>query len=176
MLHLLWGLLNIGLFIYFIVVCFNATKLIREKLGILTAIFFAFGMLSFVGHADGDTDNQERDSNHIKTWTFNSKDSLERSSDISLEIDLEETLVSTHHLYMQFCKDKKSKQNVPVSANTTITGFVGGIGWKPLSIIINPTTDNLKFEYKVDGTIAWKLLGVTIYAQLKTWKGVAVLK
>lgn len=38
MFYLIWGLLSIGLFLFFILICFQGTKLIREKLGLLAAL------------------------------------------------------------------------------------------------------------------------------------------
>lgn len=65
--YLLWSILNIGLFLFFIIICFKATKLIREKLGLIATIVFVFGLLSFVGNSNNHNDNKEPDSNQIKT-------------------------------------------------------------------------------------------------------------
>lgn len=176
MVYLLWALLNVGLFIFFIVICFNATKLIKEKFGFLTSIVFVFGLLSFIGRPNVDKDNTEPNSNQIKTWKFNSMDSLDKGSNIFIDIDLEKTLISKYSLGIGYGKDKQLQNNIPVSANTRTTGFESGTSWKPISIIINRTDDNQKFQYEVDGTIKWNLLGMTIYSQPKTWKGVAILK
>ncbi len=176
MLYLLWAILNIGLFIFFIVICFNATRLIKEKFGILTSIVFVFGLLSFFGRSNADKDNKEPNSNQIKTWKFASSDSLDKGSNVFMDFDLEKTLISKYSLGISYGKDKKLQNNIPVSANIQTTGFESGTSWKPISIIINCTDDNQKFEYEVDGTIKWSLLGMTIYSQPKHWKGVAVFK
>ena len=176
MIYLLWALLNIGLFIFFIVICFNATKLIKEKFGVLTSIFFVFGLLSFVGRSNNDEDNKEPNSNQIKTWKFNSIDSLDKSSNIYMDVELEKTLISKYSLGIGYGKDKQFQNNIPTSANTWTTGFESGTSWKPISIIVNRTDDNNKFEYEVHGTIKWSLLGMTIYSQSKHWKGVATIK
>jgi hypothetical protein len=176
MIYLLWALLNIGLFIFFIVICFNATKLIKEKFGVLTSIVFVFGLLSFVGRSNNDKDNKEPNSNQIKTWKFNSIDSLDKSSNVYMDIDLEKTLISKYSLGIGYGKDKQLQNNIPTSANTWTTGFESGTSWKPISIIVNRTDDNNKFEYEVDGTIKWSLLGMKIYSQPKHWKGIVTLK
>jgi hypothetical protein len=179
MLYLLWALLNVGLFIFFLVICFNATKLIKEKFGILTSIVFVFGLLSFIGQSNTDKDNKEPNTNQIKTWKFNSADSLDKGPNIFMDyvdIDLEKTLISKYSLGISYNHNKQLQNNIPLSANTSISGFISGTSWKPISIIVNRTDDNLKFKYEVSGTIKWNLLGVTIYSQPKNWKGVAVLK
>ena len=175
MTYLLWGLLNMGLFLFFIVICFKATKLIREKIGLFASVIFVVGLLSFVGHSTHDN-NKEPNSNHIKTWTFISEDSLKCNVSYLLYIDLEKTPVSKYELGIKYGKDKEGKNNIPISAYSSTTGFMNGTNWKPISIIINRTDDNNKFEYFVDGVVEWKILGATIYSQLKEYKGIAFTK
>jgi len=172
MLYLSWALLNIGLFIF---ICFKGSKYFREKFGQIAAVVFVFCLLAFVGRSNTDEDNKEPNSTQIKTWNFNSSDSLEKNSKVFIDIDLEKTLISKYSLGIGYGKDKQL-QNIPVSASTWTTGFGSSTSWKPISIIVNRTGDNQKFEYKVDGVVKWSLLGMTIYSQPKHWKGVAVLK
>jgi hypothetical protein len=174
MTYLFWGLLNIGLYIFFILICFKATKLIREKIGLFASIIFVFGLLSFVGHSNND--NKEPNSNQIKTWQFISVDSLKSNDSYLLDINLEKTLVSKYHLGIKYAKNKQGQINIPISAYSSTSGFISGTNWKPVSIIINRTDDNIKFEYFVDGVVEWKLLGATIYSQMKEYKGMALTK
>jgi hypothetical protein len=176
MIYLLWSLLNIGLFIFFIATCFKATKLVREKLGLFASIIFVFGLLSFVGNSNNDNDNKEPNSNHIKTWKFVSEDSLKSNESYLLDIDLEKTLIAKYDLGIKYGKDRQGQINVPISAYSSTNGFISGTNWKPISIIVNTTNDNNKFEYSVDGVVEWKLLGATIYSELKEYKGVAMTK
>ncbi len=176
MTYLLWGLLNIGLFIFFIVICFKATKLIREKVGLFASIVFVFGLLSFVGQSNNDNANKEANSNKIKTWKFSSEDSLKSNNTYLLNIDLEKTLVSKYDLGIKYGIDKEERINFPISAYSSNSGFISGTNWKPISIIINMTNDNNKFEYFVDGVLEWKLLGATIYSEMKEYKGIVLTK
>lgn len=100
MLYLLWGLLNVGLFLCFIVICFRATKLIRQNFGLLAAVVFVFGLLSFIGSSNNNN-NKEPDSNQIKTWKFTQDDSLSLYSSSSVFIDLEKTLTSKYYIFIQ---------------------------------------------------------------------------
>ncbi|MES2238918.1 MAG: hypothetical protein V4497_01535 [Bacteroidota bacterium] len=176
MIYLLWGLLNIGIFLFFIIICFKATKLLREKVGLLASIIFVFGILSFVGNSNNDNNNKEPNSNQVKTWKFVTEESLKNNESYLLDVDLEKTLVSKYFLEIKYGKDKLGKINVPISAYSSTTGFISGINWKPISIIVNQTNDNNKFEYLVHGVIEWKLLGATIYSQYKEYKGYASTK
>ena len=173
MLYLLWALLNIGLFIF---ICFKGSKYFKQKFGTIASIIFVLALLSFVGQSNSDKDNKESNSNQIKTWKFNSVDSLDKGSNVFIDIDLEKTLISKYSLGISYGKDKQLQNNIPVSANTWTTGFESGTSWKPISIIVNRIDENQKFEYEVDGTIKWSLLGLTIYSQPKTWKGIATFK
>lgn len=52
MLELIWGILNIVLLIYFIIVCLKSIKLIKEKIGVLASFVFVIGLLSFISKPD----------------------------------------------------------------------------------------------------------------------------
>ncbi|CAN5414957.1 hypothetical protein BH11BAC3_BH11BAC3_44580 [soil metagenome] len=176
MLYLSWALLNIAITIYFGIVYIKTIKLIREKIGVVAAFIFVLALLSFVSQSDGDNDNLEPDSNQVKTWKFNSADSLDKWSNEVIITELEKTLISTYSLGISYGKDTTLKYNIPVSANTWTSGFQGGTGWKPLSILVNRTNNNQQFEYEVNGIVKWNLLGMTIYKQTKNWKGIATVK
>jgi hypothetical protein len=176
MLYLLWGLLNIGLFLFFIVICFRATKLIRQNVGLLASIVFVFGLLSFIGHSNNNNDNKEPNSNQTKTWTFTSDDSLSRYPTSSEFIVLEKTFISKYYLFIQYANDKNGQVTIPVSASSITNGFISGTNWKPTSIVINRIDDNNKFQYFVRGVVEWKLLGATIYSQLKEYNGIVPTK
>ncbi len=176
MIYLLWGLINIGLFLFFIVVCFKATKLVREKNGLFATIIFVFGLLSFIGHSSDDNENKEPNSNQIKTWKFANEDSLKVNGTDLLHIDLEKTLVSKYELGLKYGKDKERNLVIPISAYSSTTGFISGTNWKPFSITINPTNDKNKFEYRVLGTVEWKILGAAFYFEPKDYTGFLVTK
>lgn len=171
MIYLLWALLNFGLLLFFLVICFKATKLVREKMGGFTAIVFVLGLLSFVSNSDTNT-NKEPNSNKVKTWNFNTEDDLIRKT-YSQNIDLENTLISKNTLTIKY--GKKDRSSIPISAYTNTTGFAGGIVWIPSAITVNPTAEN-KFAYSVHGITKWKLLGATIYYQPKVYGGVVQIK
>ncbi|RYF88931.1 MAG: hypothetical protein EOO00_10575 [Chitinophagaceae bacterium] len=171
MLYLLWALINIGLCISFIIICVKATKLIREKLGWIAVFVFVFGILSYIA---GDRDNEDdpvSDSSRFKTWELSKEDSLAIASKAFLTTPLHKTLMSKYILGVEYGKGTQPGLYIPIRANSWTTGFINGTKWKPVSILVNPTADNRKFEYEVLGTIKWRLLGFTVYHQSKSWKG-----
>jgi hypothetical protein len=57
----------------------------------------------------------------------------------------------------------------PISAGSTITGLVAGYKWIPSSTLLD-TADG-KIRYRFSGILDWQLLGITFYAQEKTFTG-----
>ena len=134
MLYLLWSLLNIGLFLFFIMICFKATKFIREKIGLLASIVFVFGLLSFVGKSNEDKNYHKTNSSKIKTWSFISEDILTANEGYFLNISLEKTIMSKYELGIRYGKEKQTKANIPISAFSTTSGIVSGSEWTPTTI------------------------------------------
>jgi hypothetical protein len=154
MLYFLWAIVNIGLFLFFIGICFSATKLLKERYGVLTAIVFVLTLFSFIGRSKVE---------EPKTWELNAT----HPANAFVEVDLEETSISKYSLFISYNKDQSL---TPISARTLTTGLHAGTTWKPTAITVNST--DRKFEYSVTGVIEWSLLGITLYAQPKHWEGV----
>lgn len=176
MLYLLWSLINIGLFIFFIVFCFKATKLLREKIGFYAAAIFVIGLLSFVGNSNNENDNKDPNTNQTRSWKFTSEDSLKSNESHLLHINIKKTLIAKYNLLIRYGKAIHEDQNIPISASSTTDGFISGTNWKPLYIRINRTNDNKKFEYFVNGVIQWKLLGAVVFSHYKTYEGIALIE
>ena len=52
MLELIWGILNVFLLIYFIIICFKSVRIVKEKLGLFASFIFVIGLLSFISKPD----------------------------------------------------------------------------------------------------------------------------
>jgi hypothetical protein len=176
MIYLFWGFLNIGIFLFFIVTYFRATKLIRESFGLLASIVFVSGLLSFIGKSNDDKDTKEPGLSRIKTWKFISEDSADRYTHFFMDVDLENTLISKYELGIRYGKNKQEKLNIPISGHSWTTGIKSGTKWIPSYIMVNNTDDNTQFGYHVAGIIEWKLLGATIYSQPKEYRGIAKIE
>ena len=175
MLYILWGFLNFFMFVFILFLFVKGVTLIQGKIGMGAAVIFVFAVLAF-RPTDSESDNREPNSNQTKTWKFTSPDSLAENSNAIILINMDSTSISKYCLYINYGKDKQMKRNMATSATTWTTGFECGTSWKPLSIIVNQTGQNDKFEYEVDGTVKWKFLGFTVYSQPKKWKGDVILK
>lgn len=174
MTHLIWGLLNLGLLIYFIITCFKLVKVARNHIGGLATIVFVFGLLSFVSGSKSDSNATKV--NQTKTFKFALKDSIELNSGKFSHIILENNWVTKYDLFLNSGKESTSQKNTPISAYSGTTGLVMGTKWNPQNINILKTSDNNKFKYVVHGIVDWKLLGATIYTQPKIYEGSLALK
>lgn len=175
MLYLLWSLINIILFIFFILLCLKATKLIREKAGLFSAIVFVFGLLSFVSSSNRNKDHHDAGTDRIRIWNFIPEDSQSTTGNHTLRIALQKTWISTYELGVQYSTDQQHL-NIPESAWSSITGMVSGTAWHPQFVSVKRTNDNNRFDYAVSGVTEWTLLGVTVYSQNKDYNGVATIR
>ncbi len=176
MFYLLWALLNLTLLIYFIAICFKATKLLRANSGWFVSIIFVFGFLSSTNFSNNESNNPSSNLNKFKTSDYILADSLNQDGKTSfLEIKLEDNFISEYNLNIIYSKNKQSI-NVPLNAYSDATGFMIGTNWKPFRTIVKPTSNNNKFEYTVEGIVQWRLIGPLIYRQLKTYNGFVFIK
>jgi hypothetical protein len=176
MIFLLWGIISIGFYIYFLVICFRAAKVVREKLGLGITIVLVIGLLSFMGKRNDSNEINNSTVQMTKSWKFYPQDSIESNSNDYVSIALKSTLLAKYTLGFSYGVHKTTKQLVPIQAHSDIDGVSAGTHWKPQLIFINTAEDAKKFEYHVEGIIEWKLLNVTIYAQEKSYKGIVVVK
>ena len=163
MVYLLWALLNIALFVFFLRICFKATRLISEKFGLFAVIIFVFGLISF-----GCSNNGQQDEN--KAWNLVS-DSTNRTTQLLKDVVLDDNLIATTHLQIGGIKST----NTPVNASTQVYGLICGTNWKTLAVRVEKISNN-KLEYSVDGIVEWRLFGLRIYSQFKNYDGFAFTK
>lgn len=170
MLHLLWSILNIGIFIFFIVVSVKATKLVREKMGVLAAIVLVFGLLSFISRK-AEAPNPEPGGATVRTWKFVTDISPYINDIKRTNIVFDNNIISKSVLSVRYSKDPQSGLYKPLEANTHINGLVAGNSWRQVSVQVSPTAVPNEFTYEVNGVVEWKLLGTTIISQAKEWTG-----
>ena len=155
MIYTLWALLNVGLFIWIILLCIKATRFIRERLGLIAAFLFIFLLFSFVSRTGTENDNKEPNSDMVKTWKFSAPDSLVQKQTFFATIEMSKNWISSYDIGVVYAKDDLSDTKIPVSANTWTKGFISGTSWQPSSIVVKPTDDVNKFAYSVEGIIKW---------------------
>jgi hypothetical protein len=166
MMFLIWSLLNIALFTLFIVLSFHATKLMRDKFGIIIAVIFAFCLLSFIARP-----HQNDLSPEVKNWKFTENENVLPNTTQSSQLQLRKTTISKFKLGFTYGRDSISNQLVPIQAYSTTTGFISGAEWIPEYIHLSITSIDGVFKYEVYGIIEWSLLGNRIYSQSQNYSG-----
>ena len=166
MIELIWGILNIAILIYFIIICFKATKIIREKLGGFAALIFVFGLLSFISKPSESTKKFDFQNESKKKITFN-------GNTYSREKILQDNLTTNIAISVSFGENTIEKKLLNASVNRN--GFVSGTDWQTTNMNINKV-DNNNYKYNVSGTIDWKILGITLYTEMKKFSGKIELK
>ncbi|RCR69524.1 hypothetical protein DUE52_11810 [Larkinella punicea] len=174
MLYLIWTLLNIALGVYFIILCFHAARLLKERVGLYAAVIFTFGFLSFAGNSGKKSDSFSENPD-VKKWNYVSRDSIVPGDLKFAHAQIDKTWISEIDLTVLCGTKKSSNQTVPVEATSVWSGFVSGYDWKPTSISVRATTGQ-KYAYTVIGILQWKLLGISLYSQHKTYEGLIELK
>ncbi|MBN9296965.1 MAG: hypothetical protein J0I41_08130 [Filimonas sp.] len=165
---LLWALVNISLFLFFVVICFKAVRLIRINLGKAATIVFVIGMFSFMNQDS----NKETTTNDGKIWSFASaNDSLYKGTINSLSTSIENTMINERTLMLNYTQDKETKRYIPLSASISMSGLISGCEWTPVSVAVHTTSDVHTLTYSVNVVETWRLLNFTLYKQFRDYKG-----
>lgn len=172
MLALLWGILNITVIVYFLIICIKSTKIISEKLGALASLIFVFGLLSFSSNPTDEPSKTkvfelERQANNEKPKVFN-------GNTYNIRKSLEDNLVSKIELAVTFGENENGKKRL--TAYSYRNGFVCGTNWKTSMIMVEKSKTENKCFYNLSGIIEWRLLGLTLYSEPKHFKGALELK
>lgn len=164
MIQLIWVVLNLVILIYFIIICFKSTRIIREKLGLLAAFVFVLGLLSLM-----DTPNNEQESPKIFDLQNQTEADLFKGNTRLIESKLEENLATEIQLTIKVEENKNGRK--PLTASTNRSGLVMGTSWKTQMITVNRSETENKYFYDVSGILEWKLMGLKMYSQRKDFKG-----
>ena len=162
---LLWGILSIGVFVGFIYIAVIATRLIKAKLGLGAAVFFVIAFLSFTTHSSDANSNAE---DKVAKWGFPDKDSVNFSFK-TIDIELEKNMFSHFGLSIYCGYKKNTFQLVPANGSADCIGLRIGTDWVTHSISL--FEDGAKTKYRVNYSIAYKLLGLTIFTRVKNAEG-----
>ncbi|WP_298153929.1 hypothetical protein [Flavobacterium sp.] len=173
MIQIIWGILNISVFLFFVAYCITLGKSIREKQGFVAALFFVFGLLvllSFVsksGAENSKTKIFDLHEAHLEKDKF-------KGHVYTANLTLEKDLASTISLHIKYGKSELLKK--PISAYTVRTGFVSGTNWKIQTIHFDQSSFEDTCTYTVSGILEWQILGITIYSELKDFTGLTDFK
>jgi hypothetical protein len=170
MLELIWGILNVFLLIYFIIICFKSVRIVKEKLGLFASFIFVIGLLSFISKPDkknltGKNIDVINQTNPKKAFNGNS---------FFREITLEDNLTSK--IGLSILVGENETELIILNANCYRSGFISGTNWNLKNIEIDKEKNKKYCTYFIRGIMEWKILGITIYSEYKSFNGNALLK
>ncbi|REA61318.1 hypothetical protein DSL64_12800 [Dyadobacter luteus] len=150
MLYLLLTLLNFGLLIWFIFICFSVFKLVKESMGIPALIVFILGCLSFT-----------------KERLINKEAPRYNGGDRTIGWQPLESGIS-HEIVLSYAYPKDTLDRA--EGEIIQSGLMGGHQWETTNVTFYENEG--KIHYLVSGTHNWKLLGLTLYNEPKQFTGV----
>jgi len=152
MIYLLWSVLNLAALIWFLFICFNVLKLIRQDMGLGAVIIFVISSLSFISSS---VKNRKQDLPFGKVIGNEKVETFEIKDDLLYHIDL-----------MYVMPDSVGKE---IISTTVKYGIVIGHDWKPAFSQV--TLKNGQLHYYASGMHEWKFLGLTLYTEDVEFKG-----
>ncbi len=165
MLHLLWSVLDLGLFLSFVFVCYKATLLIRKSINLLAAVLFVFGMLSFVNAENSGLSMNSGGSEVVSGASGHKRFDRTQVIYLTLQKDL-----LFHTDLSVICGQCNGDPDLyPISAGSAISGLVSGYKWSPSKVLLD--TSGGKIRYSFTGNLDWKLMGMTLYTQPEYFSG-----
>ena len=167
---LFWSLLNIALFLYFIFLCLKIILLTKRHLGAFASLVFAFGLVSFMASPNADRKNLALPNNE--------KSKILSVSNLAKNTDLRRIELETGFLtkvYLNVGVSEKENGQVALTNYAGIEGLVSGLNWQTQNVDFQTTKKQNGVKYTVHGILHWKLLGMTIYSQLKVYQGAFTL-
>ena len=169
--YILWALLNIAFVTLFLVICFHATKLIKQKFGLFFSIVFVLGLLSFSTGSKPNNKTKDSSQSETKKWVFTKQEMTGMREIEYLPVRLKKTLIAQYDLVLSYGSQKIDSTYIPISASSYTTGLVCGTAWIPTHISVFPIGNNKQFGYHVSGVEEWRLLGKLIFTRGMGFEG-----
>lgn len=162
MIPFFWGIFNIVLTLYFLVICFKSVRYVKEKMGLLAAIIFVLGGLSLVAHPGVNALGALQQTTEIVP------SSTEATQVQTKDIAVDPTWFS--HLELTVFALQSPSNTVQYKATCALEGFVSGRSWQTMQVHITPIHAKT-CQYTIAGKMQWTLLGMPLYSQHKVYRG-----
>lgn len=164
MLHLIWSLLNVIVLLYFayLLVGFIAVgrQIFNPKLKVVSAIILVIGVVQIASASSKEESNQQ---------IIITQDYDPQNDSTIKEVLLEDNLTFDINMFVEYSLEEN--EYVPVESKSYLTGIVYGYEWEFKSIQTHNYEAKKKADFTADGVLKWNLLGITVYSQLKSFKG-----
>ena len=163
MIQLFWSILNITILLFFLYLfvgfLFQGKKIFEGKFKSLSIAILILGVFHIVS---------ANDSEKVDRFIIDDNYNLE-NNDHSETIILEDNMTMKINLSVVY--SNKNEALIPTQATSYLTGIVSGYDWKLESIDTTEKIDEEEKDFIAIGILKWKLFGITIYSQEKSFKG-----
>lgn len=166
--NVIWFSINILFLILIIYLVYRAGRYVKLRWGTSAAIIFIIVFIALLGAVLRPKSLERSDIGDIKTFVIDSSEL--NPTDYKLVV-LEKALVHEITLGVSYNKDVNSRNAIPKSTNSFMTGLRFGYLWNPLIINLRQSADTEKYTYVVEGLLKWQILGVTVYNQHRKFEG-----
>ncbi|MCL6219966.1 hypothetical protein [Zunongwangia pacifica] len=164
MIQLLWSILNITILLFFLYLfvgfLFQGKKIFEGKFKSLSIAILVLGVFHIV--SANDTEKLDHSIN------INNDYNPENNTLIKTII-LEDNLTMKFNLSILYSNSNGTL--IPIKATSYLSGLLCGYDWKIKSVNTSNKDGKQKKKFTAIGTLEWKLFGIKIYSQRKSFKG-----
>ena len=164
MLYIIWTVFNAFVFCLFLWLAYKAMGMVRDKFGWAASVVLVVGLLSFMS---APKDEEEKDTVALQV----TPQTPGNANQVMHSTVLEKFPLFALQLRVVCDVQPDGKSIKPTEATASQYGLVTAHRWKLSTASVYYNAANHKLEYRVDGIISWKLLGISFYAQSKTFEG-----
>ncbi len=162
MIHLLWSIINLIIVFYFLylIVGFirKGKRIFNPKFKVVSIFVMVIGIVQVISAA-----NSEEKTNRITiTNNYNKKNNSKVE-----KVKLEDNLTFDINMLVKYSIEQN--EWISIESNSFLTGFVSGYDWEFTSIETNNYKPDGKSEFTANGILKWKLFGINIYSEPKTF-------
>ena len=164
MLYIIWTFFNAVVFCLLLWMAYKAAGMVREKFGWAASLLLIVGLLSFM---QAPEEKEEKNVLFLQSaYPSNSNPNQVHHSTV-----LEKYPLFTLHLDVSCNVMPGGKSLQPAKVIADQYGLVTAHNWTLQDASVYYNIAKQQLEYKVYGTVDWKLLGIPFYAQSKSFAG-----
>lgn len=164
MIHLIWSILNTVVVLYFIYLIIGllvrGKEIFNAKFKALSILIMVIGTVQIISYTTSDK----------KTNQILLTDDYNRKNDQVLKaVTLDNEMTFDTHISLTYSVDEDTY--IPVSGDSYLNGFVSGYEWELHSLNTSSYKKNKKAAFTATGVLKWKLFGIHVYSESKSFSG-----
>ncbi|MEL7219775.1 MAG: hypothetical protein AAGJ93_00570 [Bacteroidota bacterium] len=164
MIHLIWSTINGIVILYFLYLLIGfivkGKSIFKKPFKAFTVFMMVIGIIQIISISTAPKD--------VNRITIRDNYNENNSSKIK-EVVLEDNLTFIINMTIKYSIDQN--EYTPIESWSGLSGLVMGYVWDFKSINTDAFFANEKANFTAKGTLKWKLFGITVYTEPKTFKG-----